>query len=62
MQNNTILAILSIVVILGTAGKLFFDGDPTTNPDIASLITQILIALGVIRSVDIAEKKTESGE
>lgn len=62
MQNNTVLAILSIFIIAANAARLFFDGDPTTFPDWGSVITQILIALGVIQSVDVATAKKNSRE
>ena len=42
--NTTISAVFGILAIVGGAGKLLFDGDPSTNPQ-WELIVPTLFAL-----------------
>ena len=60
MKNTktTLAGIGAILVAVGGALKSVFDGDPTTNLDIAATIAAITIGVGLIAAKD-AEKKPE---
>jgi len=56
--KTTLAGVGAIMVAVGGALKSLFDGDPTTNIDLASTIAAITIGVGLIAAKD-ADKKTE---
>ena len=60
MKNlkTTFAGIGAILVAVGGALKAIFDGDPSTNVDIAATIAAITAGAGLIAAKD-AEKKSE---
>ena len=59
MQNRktTLAGIGAILVAVGSALKALFDGDPTTNFDIATTITAISAGIGLILAKDASTKE-----
>lgn len=47
-KNLTILGIVMIIQTFGTAVGAYFDGDPTTNVDLALLINSVIAGVGMI--------------
>jgi hypothetical protein len=47
------------MVAIGGALKALFDGDPSTNMDIAATITAVTIGFGLIMAKDADKKKAE---
>jgi hypothetical protein len=60
MKNTktTLAGIGAILVAIGGALKALFDGDPSTNIDLASTIAAVTAGIGLIWAKD-AEKKAE---
>ena len=60
MKNTktTLAGVGAILVAVGGALKSVFDGDPSTNLDIAATIAAVTIGVGLIAAKD-AEKKPE---
>lgn len=60
MKNTktTIAGIGAILVAVGGALKALFDGDPSTNVDLAATIAAVTAGVGLIAAKD-AEKKVE---
>jgi len=60
MKNTktTLAGIGAILVAIGGALKALFDGDPSTNIDLASTIAAVTAGFGLIMAKD-AEKKPE---
>ena len=60
MKNTktTLAGIGAIMVAVGGALKALFDGDPTTNIDLAATIAAISAGIGLVMAKD-AEKKPE---
>ena len=56
--KTTLAGVGTILIAVGGALKSVFDGDPSTNLDIAATIAAITIGVGLIAAKD-AEKKTE---
>jgi hypothetical protein len=56
--KTTLAGVGAILIAVGGALKSVFDGDPSTNLDIASTIAAITIGVGLIAAKD-AEKKPE---
>lgn len=56
--KTTLAGVGAILIAVGGALKSVFDGDPSTNLDIASTIAAITIGVGLIAAKD-ADKKTE---
>ena len=54
MKNakTTLAGIGAILVAVGGAMKALFDGDPTTNVDIASIVAAITAGIGLIAAKD----------
>jgi hypothetical protein len=53
MNIKTTLAGLGVILVaVGTALKAIFDGDPTTNVDLAQTIAQVTIGIGLIAAKD----------
>jgi len=59
MQNRktTLAGIGAILVAVGGALKALFDGDPTTNFDIATTVTAISAGIGLILAKDASTKE-----
>jgi hypothetical protein len=47
-KNLTILGVLALVKLLSNVAYLLFDGNPATNPDWNSVITEAILAMGLI--------------
>ena len=60
MKNTktTLAGIGAILVAVGGALKALFDGDPSSNVDLASTIAAVTAGVGLIAAKD-AEKKPE---
>jgi hypothetical protein len=60
MKNTktTIAGIGAILVAVGGALKALFDGDPSSNVDLAATIAAVTAGVGLIAAKD-AEKKSE---
>ena len=56
--KTTLSGVGAILIAVGGALKSVFDGDPSTNLDIAATIAAITIGVGLIAAKD-AEKKPE---
>ena len=56
--KTTVTGIGAILVAVGGALKALFDGDPSTNVDLASTIAAVTAGVGLIAAKD-AEKKAE---
>ena len=56
--KTTLAGAGAILIAVGGALKSVFDGDPSTNLDIAATIAAITIGVGLIAAKD-AEKKPE---
>ena len=56
--KTTLAGVGAILIAVGGALKATFDGDPSTNLDIAATIAAITIGVGLIAAKD-AEKKPE---
>ena len=56
--KTTLAGVGAILIAVGGALKSIFDGDPSTNLDIAATIAAITIGVGLIAAKD-ADKKTE---
>ena len=56
--KTTLAGVGAIMVAVGGALKSVFDGDPSTNLDIAATIAAITIGVGLIAAKD-ADKKPE---
>lgn len=54
MKNakTTLAGIGAILVAVGGAMKALFDGDPTTNVDIAAIVAAITAGIGLIAAKD----------
>ena len=54
MRNakTTLAGIGAILVAVGGAMKALFDGDPTTNVDIAAIVAAITAGIGLIAAKD----------
>jgi hypothetical protein len=50
--KTTLAGIGTILVAVGVALKAIFDGDPTTNVDLAATIAQVTIGFGLIAAKD----------
>ena len=60
MKNTktTVAGIGAILVAVGGALKALFDGDPSSNVDLAATIAAVTAGVGLIAAKD-AEKKSE---
>jgi hypothetical protein len=60
MKNTktTLAGIGAILVAIGGCLKALFDGDPSTNVDLAATIAAVTAGVGLIAAKD-AEKKSE---
>jgi hypothetical protein len=56
--KTTLAGVGAILIAIGGALKSVFDGDPTTNLDIAATIAAVTIGFGLIAAKD-AEKKPQ---
>jgi hypothetical protein len=56
--KTTLAGVGAILIAVGGALKSVFDGDPSTNLDIAATIAAVTIGVGLIAAKD-AEKKPE---
>jgi hypothetical protein len=58
MKNTktTLAGIGAILVAIGGALKAIFDGDPSTNIDLASTIAAVTAGFGLIMAKDASEK------
>jgi hypothetical protein len=56
--KTTALGIATILTVLSAAAVAFFDGDPATNFDIATVVAGITAGFGLIFAKD-ADKKVE---
>ena len=58
MKNTktTLAGIGAILVAIGGALKALFDGDPSTNIDLASTIAAVTAGFGLIMAKDASEK------
>ena len=56
--KTTLAGVGAILIAVGGAFKSVFDGDPSTNLDIAATIAAVTIGVGLIAAKD-AEKKPE---
>jgi len=58
MKNTktTLAGIGAILVAIGGALKAIFDGDPSTNIDLASTIAAVTAGFGLIMAKDATEK------
>ena len=56
--KTTLAGVGAILIAVGGALKSVFDGDPSTNLDIAATIAAVTIGVGLIAAKD-AEKKAE---
>ena len=56
--KTTLAGVGAILIAVGGALKSVFDGDPTTNLDIAATIAAVTVGVGLIAAKD-AEKKPE---
>ena len=54
--KTTLAGVGAILVAVGGALKSLFDGDPTTNIDIASTIAAVTAGIGLIMAKDATEK------
>jgi hypothetical protein len=61
MKNTktTLAGIGAILVAVGGALKALFDGDATTNLDVAATIAAITAGIGLIAAKDADKKKSE---
>ncbi len=50
--KTTLAGIGTILVAIGAALKAVFDGDPSTNVDLAQTVAQITIGVGLIAARD----------
>jgi hypothetical protein len=57
--KTTLAGVGAIMVAVGGALKALFDGDPSTNMDIATTITAVTIGFGLIMAKDADKKKAE---
>lgn len=59
MKNTktTLAGIGAILVAVGGALKALFDGDPTTNLDIAATIAAVTAGIGLIAAKDASAEK-----
>jgi hypothetical protein len=57
-SKTTLAGIGTILVAIGIAMKALFDGDPSTNFDIASAVTSVTAGITLIWAKD-PEKKSE---
>ena len=51
-RKTTLAGIGAILIAVGGALKALFDGDPTTNLDIASTIAAVTAGIGLIAAKD----------
>ena len=56
--KTTLAGVGAILIAVGGALKSVFDGDPSTNLDIAATIAAVTLGVGLIAAKD-AEKKPE---
>ncbi len=54
--KTTALGIATILTVLSAAAVAFFDGDPATNFDIATVIAGVTAGFGLIFAKDAAKK------
>jgi hypothetical protein len=57
--KTTAAGIGAIMVAVGGALKALFDGDPTTNLDIAATIAAVTAGVGLIAAKDAEKPKSE---
>jgi hypothetical protein len=57
--KTTAAGIGAIMVAVGGAIKALFDGDPTTNIDLAATIAAVTVGFGLIAAKDADKKKSE---
>ena len=57
--KTTLAGVGAIMVAIGGALKALFDGDPSTNMDLAATITAVTIGFGLIMAKDAEKKKAE---
>jgi hypothetical protein len=51
-KNTTIAGIAAILVAVGSALKVYFDGDATTTVDIATTVAALIAGVGLIFARD----------
>jgi hypothetical protein len=57
--KTTLAGVGAIMVAVGGALKSLFDGDPTTNIDLAATIAAVTVGFGLIAAKDADKKKSE---